>query len=459
MGKQLKDPNKIGFGEKMAFLMGGSAIYPINMMMNTYLLIFYTDVVGLSMGAVATMMLLAKIFDAVNDPMMGFLIDHFPRTKKGRYLGYLLIGTVICGINFFFLWWAPFAVSNSMKLAVAYITYFLMGVTFDLAAVPANAMLVVESPKPEDRVILSTWKTVGQYVGVGVSLAVPFILELFDTAIQGYIWSAAGMIAFAVIAAWIGQTGMKERVVISEEETKYSLKELFQAVTFRPVFIIMLALLLNSIPANFSLNTYYFTYVIDDLTLVTWTNIPAAIGMLLGVFFSAPLANRFGRKKLYVFSCLIYCVACPLRFINPTSVPIIMFICFVQGWLGGAGVVVLYAIQADTIDIMEYQKGIRAEGAVLSINGLVTKMGGALGSTIPAYILAWCGYQEAIDGAAQTQSDFVVTMIVVLTVAVPMVFFCLSALIYGAGYRYSDKQMHEITKALEEKHAGEGMVK
>ena len=447
--KKNRDKDKIGLGEKLAFMMGGAAAFPINNMMATYLLIFYTDVIGLKMGAVATMMLLSKIFDAVNDPLTGFLIDHLPRTKWGRYRGYLILGSLMAGINFFFLWWAPFVVPDAVKLVVVYITYFLMGVTFDFASVPASAMLVVETPKQEERMSLSVWKTLGQYVGVAISMLVPFVLEVADDAFMGYMYAAIVMIVFAVVSSVIGFAGTRERVTATEEETHYSIKELFKAVTFKPVLVTMIAMLFIGVASNFSLITYYFTYVIDDLTLVTWTQVPPVFGLILALVFCVKLSDKFGRKKVYVISAIAYCVACLLRLLDPTNVSIIMFVTFVQGWLGGAGVVILYAIQADTIDIMEYQKGFRAEGAVLSLSSLVSKMGGAFGSTIPAYILAWCGYKEAIGGVAQPQTDFVVNAIILLTIFMPIVFFGASALVYGGMYKYSDNDMRKINAELE----------
>jgi len=153
---------KVGFKEKISF--GLLNINGYMLLVNTYLMIFYTDVAGLNPAAVATLFLITRILDGLNDPIMGYIIDHLPRTKLGRFRGYLLIGTVICTLNFFLLWFGP-AWAPAGKLAIAYISYILIGITFDMMQIPNGSLLPAVTADQKDRAVLSIFKGVATLGG------------------------------------------------------------------------------------------------------------------------------------------------------------------------------------------------------------------------------------------------------------------------------------------------------
>ena len=132
----------IGLKEKLAFLSVNLGNIPIMTMMGTFLLLFYTDVVGLNPVATGTLFLIARVMDGLSDPIMGYIIDHLPRLKLGRFRGYLLIGVVITSINIVLVWLGP-SLAATGKLVIAYITYLLLGWTFDLMDIPLNSMIPV----------------------------------------------------------------------------------------------------------------------------------------------------------------------------------------------------------------------------------------------------------------------------------------------------------------------------
>ena len=116
-----KTTDRIGITEKVSFGIVNIGNIPIQALLNGFLMIFYTDVVGLNPAAIATLFLLARVIDGINDPIMGFVIDHLPRTKMGRFRSYLLFGAVICCANFLLVWFGPLWAPGG-KLAIAYIS-------------------------------------------------------------------------------------------------------------------------------------------------------------------------------------------------------------------------------------------------------------------------------------------------------------------------------------------------
>ena len=104
---------------------------PIMTLIGSFLLIFYTDVVGLDPAAIGTMFLVTRIMDGINDPLMGYVIDHLPRSKWGQFRPYIVLGSIVCGLNFLLLWLGP-SLTPASKLLIAYISYFTIGISSDV---------------------------------------------------------------------------------------------------------------------------------------------------------------------------------------------------------------------------------------------------------------------------------------------------------------------------------------
>ena len=103
-------------------------------------MIYYTTVVGLDPKALATLFLISKVMDGISDPVMGFILDRFPVTKMGKFRPMLILGTIICVINYILLWfgavWSPVG-----KYVIVYVTYLLLGWTFDIMDISKNSLL------------------------------------------------------------------------------------------------------------------------------------------------------------------------------------------------------------------------------------------------------------------------------------------------------------------------------
>ncbi len=187
MPRQKKDsivPRK----EKWAFFLVNLANIPLMTLIGYFLLKFYTDVAGLPPAVIGTLFLVSKVFDGVNDPVMGYVIDHLPKTKLGRFRTYLMIGSILCSINYAFMWLGPSLATNmTMKVVFAWIAYLTFGFTFDLMDIPLNSLIPVMSDKDSDRNTLSNIKGAAYIIGAilfaGGGL---FLVDLFATQRQGF---------------------------------------------------------------------------------------------------------------------------------------------------------------------------------------------------------------------------------------------------------------------------------
>jgi len=145
-------------------------------LLGSFLLIFYTDVVGLDPAVIGTLFLVSRIFDGINDPISGYLIDHLPRTKMGRFRSYLIIGTVVTSAVFLLTWLGP-SMAQTGKIFLAFLGYILFGFVFDLMDVPLNSMISVMSDRDRDRTTLSNIKGFAYMLGgvVIYVVALPFV--------------------------------------------------------------------------------------------------------------------------------------------------------------------------------------------------------------------------------------------------------------------------------------------
>ena len=151
---------------------------PIMTLINGYLLIFYTNICGLSPAACATLFLIARFLDAINDPLVGFIIDHLPTRKMGHFRPTLILGTILCSVNFLLLWFGPM-LSTSGKLAIAYVSYILLGVLFPVMDISLNSLLPVMTEDMKERNSLSTIKGLAYVIGaLVIGVAAPLILGI-----------------------------------------------------------------------------------------------------------------------------------------------------------------------------------------------------------------------------------------------------------------------------------------
>ena len=134
--------DKVTLKEKISYALVNLGNIPIQTILGSYLLIFYTNIVGLSPASCATLFLIARVLDGLNDPFVGFAIDHIPTTKHGHFRPTLVVGSILCALNFLLLWFGPL-MATSGKLAIAYVSYLLIGVLFPVMDISLNSMLPV----------------------------------------------------------------------------------------------------------------------------------------------------------------------------------------------------------------------------------------------------------------------------------------------------------------------------
>ena len=426
---------------------------PIMTLINGYLLIFYTNICGLSPAACATLFLIARFLDAINDPLVGFIIDHLPTRKMGHFRPTLILGTILCSVNFLLLWFGPM-LSTSGKLAIAYVSYILLGVLFPVMDISLNSLLPVMTDDMKERNSLSTIKGLAYVIGaLVIGVAAPLILG--DTSNkQGYINLVLIMTAVIFFFSIIGTMGVKERVK-PQMENSYSVKELFKILSQKPVYITFLAVLLYSIGSNIvnAANTYFYTYIFEDLTLASIITLITCVAVFPATMVIGNLIGRFGKKKMYAIGLALAGLAPIIRLLDVRSIPLLIVSVLIAGIGAGFAAPLNYGIQADNTDYIEVSMGIRAEGAVASLSSFVSKCAMGIGGAIPGYLLQLAGF----DSKAAVQNDDVINVIVLCVLILPAIVNVVAIVIFSKGYPITKEKLNEQTYLLREKRSKAGI--
>ena len=426
---------------------------PVMTLINGYLLIFYTNICGLSPAACATLFLIARFLDAINDPLVGFIIDHLPTRKMGHFRPTLILGTILCSVKFLLLWFGPM-LSTSGKLAIAYVSYILLGVLFPVMDISLNSLLPVMTEDMKERNSLSSIKGLAYVIGaLVIGVAAPLILG--DTSNkQGYINLVLIMTAVIFFFSIIGTMGVKERVK-PQMENSYSVKELFKILSQKPVYITFLAVLLYSIGSNIvnAANTYFYTYIFEDLTLASIITLITCVAVFPATMVIGNLIGRFGKKKMYAIGLALAGLAPIIRLLDVRSIPLLIVSVLIAGIGAGFAAPLNYGIQADNTDYIEVSMGIRAEGAVASLSSFVSKCAMGIGGAIPGYLLQLAGF----DSKAAVQNDDVINVIVLCVLILPAIVNVVAIVIFSKGYPITKEKLNEQTYLLREKRSKAGI--
>jgi GPH family glycoside/pentoside/hexuronide:cation symporter/glucuronide carrier protein len=408
--------------------------------------------VGLNPAAIATLFLVARVIDGVNDPIMGFVIDHLPRTKMGRFRSYLLFGTFICCANFLLVWFGPLW-APAGKLAVAYISYLILGITFDMMDIPLNSMIPVMTDNDKERNNLAAIKGVAYMSGMMLlNMSFPLILANAASPRAGYFTLILVGTAVVLVFTAIGVRGIRERIEPAHTEEKYKLKDSIAIITSRPVLTLLFTSLVffTAMATVSGTGIYFFTYVLDNrLDIMGLTALLSLAGMIPFMILTPFFANRFGKKPVYLISLVIACAIPLVRLAGVTNIPLLLVVTVLLGMGSGFSMTLINSLQADNVDYVDYKHGKRAEGAIASLNSFVVKAGMGIGGAIPGYILAATRYIPN-----QAQSDATKAGIIAAVVVGPAVLNLIALFVFGFGYNINKTRLAEITQALRDKRAG-----
>jgi GPH family glycoside/pentoside/hexuronide:cation symporter len=405
--------------EKIGYAVGDTAS---NLYFQTFLLfipIFYTDVVGLPAAAVATMFAVSRVFDAVNDPLMGTLADR-TQTRWGKFRPFLLWMAIPFGFAGFLAFSSP-DFGPTGKLVYAYVTYNLLMIAYTAINVPYAALMGVMTSNPIERTSLASYRFVGVFTGgLIIQGAALWMVEYFGQGNQrvGWQWTMACIAVLAIALFWVTFGTTRERVSPPPEQ-KADLKRDLRSLLNRPWLMIGLATFfqLTFIVARGSSVAYYFKYFVQDqrFSFLGFTRdmsfeafassflVSGTIVTIVGTMCSRWFAQRLGKGRGYLIFLAVSVVAqSALYFAEPTDVLLIFGLNLVGQFAWGPVSALQWAMYTDVADYMEWKNGRRATALVMAASLFMLKLGLAMGGAFVVWMLGYYGFQANVEQSAAT---------------------------------------------------------
>ena len=409
----MSSPNgRVGIVEKIGYGQGdlASSLY-INFF-NIYLLYFFVELGGVAPAAMAVMLLVTKLFDAVTDPMMGAIADR-TRSRWGRYRPFLLWGAVPFGL-FGAAIFAPPDIAPGLMLIWAYVTYTLTMMAYTATNVPYSALMGVISPSADTRSSVAAYRMIFSALAV-VAVAVvatTMVRELGDgDERRGIMLTMFVLAAVGTVSLLVTFAASKER--IPPAKTNGRIADDLKLLVRTPAWI---AVAVAAVLAPVALASragsalFWFRYVAGDdgqavfgfLDRIGLFYTAFAVGQLIGVIVAGAMARRFDKAHLLVLAGAIKITAIVAFHLMPVDA--VWPQTFAQIFVGvGLGMMMplAYSMFTDIAEYLEWASGRQMTGLAVSGAVFAIKTGVAFGAALPGVLFALTGFEPG--GGPQTE--------------------------------------------------------
>jgi len=430
---------------------------------NTFLMFYFTDVVGLAPAFLGVLFMVARIWDAVNDPMAGWLIDN-TRTRIGKFRPWILAGTLSNTVVLIVLFSNP-GIRGAGQYVFYSVVYILWGMTYTLEDISYWSMIPAladdESERNTISVIPRVFAAAGNIAVGSLGLAVvsafgkvaPGALPTPEQQSRGFFWLAVLIGAVFVVTNVVTVIFVKEKVVV-RNEAKFRFRDIFTTISRNDqLVVIVAAMTLYTLAINLtaSLGLYWFKYDVGDEGMYGTFYLTAGAQVLAMLVFP-PFAKVMSRRRVFILSTLLpifgyvalYVVGKTLG--NNIAMMAVAGVVLFFGF--GFSLVLTSVMLADAVDYGEWKLGVRSESIVFSMQTFMVKFAMAIAGLVTGVGLAAFGF---VANAEQSASSL--TGIRVLMFGAPIVLLLASLGIYLKGYRLNGEYFQRVKDELATRRA------
>ena len=456
-----KGQRPFGFRDKLGYLMGDFGNDFTFILSSSFLLKFYTDIMGVNAAIVGVIMMIARFVDAVTDVTMGRICDRGKGGKNGKYRPWLLRMCGPVAIASFLMYQSGLAsMPMTFKVIYLFITYILWGSVFYTSVnIPYGSMASAISPEPDDRQSLSTFRSMGGLLaGMIIMVLVPLVVykTLEDGTVVmdgGKFTVLAGVFSVLAVGAYLLCYALTtERVVPQVDKKTFESNSvgrmLRNAVTNRSLLSIIAAsivMLLSQLTMQ-AMAGYVYPNYYGSATAQSASTGAMGIGMIIAAAIAKPIARKYGKAELSIASNLFAGVMGIVTFIiRPQSVWVFVAMQFLC-WFGlGVFTMISWALITDVIDDAELKNGIREDGSVYALYSFARKIGQALSAGLSGFLLSAIGYTAETANLPKVKEG-----IFNISTLIPSLGFILLALILWFWYPLHKKTVDENVRKLKE---------
>ncbi len=466
----MKEARPFGIRDKIGYLLGDFGNDFTFIFASTFLLKFYTDVMGVSAYVVGIVMMIARFADALTDVTMGRICDRAHAGKHGKFKPWIRRMCAPVALISFLMYQSSLASAPmGFKIAWLAVTYILWGSVFYTSInIPYGSMASAISREPSDRQSLSTYRTMGgTLAGVVIGGGIPLIVyksvqidgKLVSVLDGGRFTVVAGIMSLLAIGAYLLCFYLTTERIVPEDNRdrlkRRSVGELLISciknralisIIFASIFMLLAQLTMQGM-SNYIYPNYY-----NNVGAMSASTLLMLLGMIIAAAVAKPLAKRLGKCEISIGSNILAAAVCLMLFIvRPQNVWVYVAFNFVC-WLGlGIFSMVSWAIITDVIDYSELKNGVREDGSIYAIYSFARKIGQAASSGLTGALLTMVGYSDAT-----AYDRGVLEGVFNISTLVPSAGFAILAIILCFWYPLKKHAVEENVRLLKEKHEAEG---
>lgn len=424
------ESGKLKLREKIAFGLGDFGGNFIFSTISSFAMLYFTDVAGASVGAVATLLMIAKCFDGITDIIMGHLIDR-THTKMGKARPWIFWSAFPMAAAMIMLFHVPQSLSPTAKNIYIFVFYVLVCAFFYTANnIAYNSLTSLMTDDAKERVSMGSIRFIFTAIaGIIIGSFTTILVEKFGNGQAG--WTAVILLYTGVflVSTMLCVFGVKERNTSDAFEKKdeaeqgkgkISFLQSLKLLVTNKYFWLILGVFLVIYIYTGALGTsgvYYATWVLGDAKLYGLLSLAMMIPMLLSLFFASALSKKLGMRKTCLLAAVLFVIGSIITFVSKTSLLLILIGVAVRSIGMGPISTVIFAEIAEVSDNITLTKHKSIEGMVFSCSSIGIKVGTGLGTAIVGWLMDAGSY----DGTLTVQPDSAINMIITSYCGIPLI--------------------------------------
>lgn len=425
-------------------------------MVTMYLIFYLTDILGISSASlwwINGIILVARIFDALNDPIMGVIVDN-TRTKYGKFKPWIAFGAIASGIVTILLF-TDFGFTGTGFVLVFGILYFLWGIAYTTNDISYWSMLPSLSMEQQERERIGSFAKICANVGLFTVVAglVP-LTTMLGNRLGSMAKSYTVFTMALVVVMWLGQAitvfGVQEKKDTFKQEEPTTLKGMLRAIWDNDQLLytaISMSLFMIGYVTTTSFGLYFFKYAYRDEGMYSIFAVILGVSQIGALAVFPLFSKRFSRRALYTAATVLVVIGYLVFFFSPMNM---LFIgtAGILMFLGQAFIQILMLMfLADTVEYGQWKLGKRNESVTFSLQPFINKMGGAIASGIVGATVILSGINDAVTPADVTSQGLLLMKFAMLIL--PLLFVLAGYLVYRYKYKIDSPMYQQILTDLQ----------
>lgn len=414
--------------------MGGCMTFAL---MGSMVTRYYTNVLHVDTVVLAILLAVWNIWDAVNDPLMGALMDKmFAKhpSAKGKFRPWLLRATPLLAITSIIFWTVPTFFEGTAMICVLFICKILYEGCYTMFNIPMGSLLSAMADTDEERASLSSARGFGGTLGNMLPMILfPILLQTFgDSNATGYAIGATGCALIGAVMCFLHYLWTEERNIVEtnpEDAQNIKLTDILDVFRKNRAF---LALCIHGVCVctnqyvGQTLGTYMYADVLGNIGMMSLQSLISMPLMFVTLIVAPKAAKKFGLEKMIRVCLLIGCLSSVTLFVMHMlfTVPAMVHMIWISlsSAFSSVSIYMQWGLVGEAIDYNEYLTGKRTEGSIYGTFNLSRRIGQTIGNSAAVLMLGWIGYDTVVAAAGGVQTAGVITGIKVLCVLLPAIF-------------------------------------